>query len=229
VVTEVVVGCPSTDVDDHTPVPRDSGRTNLVIEDYPVRPQRWHARNLPVCPFGSLRAMVTEQTPERIINYAFLLGGVTALIFGAILLIRQEAALGVVALLLGLWWLIQGAFVLFSVLIDRSDAVWKIIVGVIGLTAGIVVLANPVQTGQFLGSALAIVLGVTGILIAIVAILGGFRGGGFASLLFGVVSGSIGLLLLLYPEGSFTTMVTIVGIILVVQGIVAIFLAGTSR
>jgi uncharacterized membrane protein HdeD (DUF308 family) len=173
--------------------------------------------------------MVTEQTPERIINYAFLLGGVTALIFGAILLIRQEAALGVVALLLGLWWLIQGAFVLFSVLIDRSDAVWKIIVGVIGLTAGIVVLANPVQTGQFLGSALAIVLGVTGILIAIVAILGGFRGGGFASLLFGVVSGSIGLLLLVYPEGSFTTMVTIVGIILVVQGIVAIFLAGTSR
>lgn len=173
--------------------------------------------------------MTIEQNPERIVNYAFLLGGITAFIFGAILLFRQDAAIGVVALLLGLWWLIQGAFLLFSVLIDRKDAFWKILVGLLGVSAGIVVLANPVQTGQLLGSALAIVLGVIGLLTGIVAMVGGFRGGGAASIAFGVVSAAISLLLLFYPEGSFSTMVTIIGIILMVQGVAAVYLAVATK
>lgn len=173
--------------------------------------------------------MTTEQSTDRIVNYAFLAGGITAFIFGAILTFRQDAAIGVVALLLGLWWLIQGAFLLFSVLIDRTDALWKVLLGLLGVTAGVVVLANPVQTGQLLGSALAIVLGVLGLLTGIIAIVGGFRGGGIASILFGVVSAAIGLLLLFYPEGSFSTMVTIIGIILMVEGVIAVFLAVTKK
>lgn len=173
--------------------------------------------------------MQTRYVTERTINYAFLLGGVTAFIFGVILLVRQDAAIGVVALLLGLWWLIQGAFIFFSVLINRQDLGWKIFLGLLGITAGIVVLANPVQTGQFLGSALAIVLGVIGVVTGIVAVIGGFRGGGMVSMVFGVVSGAIGLLLLFYPEGSFTTMVTIVGIMLMVQGIAAGLVAVTAK
>ncbi len=173
--------------------------------------------------------MTIEQTPDRIVNYAFLAGGLTALIFGAILTFRQDAAIGVVALLLGLWWLIQGAFMLFSVLIDRTDALWKILLGILGVAAGVVVLANPVQTGQLLGSALAIVLGVMGLLTGIIAIVGGFRGGGIASILFGVVSGAIGLLLLFFPSGSFDLMVTIIGIILMVEGVIAVVLAVTQK
>lgn len=173
--------------------------------------------------------MLSDQSPERIVNHAFLLGGVTAFIFGAILLFRQDAAVAVVALLLGLWWLIQGAFLVFSVLIDRRDMVWKLVLGLLGVTAGIVVLANPVQTGQFVGSAIAIVLGVIGLLTGIVAIVGGFRGGGLSSMLFGVISGAIGLLLLFYPEGAFRTMVTILAVILMVEGVAAAYLAITSR
>ena len=91
------------------------------------------------------------------------------------------------------------------------------------------VLANPVQSGEFLGTALAIVLGLIGVAVGIVAVIGGFRGGGFASILFGAVSGAIGLLILFYPESSFTTMVTIMGIIMMVEGFIAIFLALTRR
>ena len=53
--------------------------------------------------------MTVEETPERVINYAFLLGGLTAAIFGIVLLIRGEEALSLLVVLLGLWWLIQGA------------------------------------------------------------------------------------------------------------------------
>ena len=173
--------------------------------------------------------MTTEYPSDRLINYAFLLGGITALIFGAILLFRQEAAIGIVALLLGLWWLIQGAFLVFSVFIDSTDAWWKLILGLIGVTAGVVVLANPVQTGELLGSALALFLGIIGLLAGVVGVVGGLRGGGLGAVLFGIVSAAVGLLLIFYPQGSFTTMVTIIGIILIVDGIVGMFLAFTTR
>jgi uncharacterized membrane protein HdeD (DUF308 family) len=106
---------------------------------------------------------------------------------------------------------------------------WKLLLGVIGVSAGIVVLANPVQSGEFLGSALAIVLGVMGILTGVVGVAGGFRGGGLSAILFGVVSGAVGALLIFYPEGSFTTLVTVLGIILLVEGLVAVYLAISKR
>ena len=109
--------------------------------------------------------MTTESVPDRTINYAFLLGGLTALIFGIILLIRREEAIELLVILLGLWWLIQGAFMLFSVFIDREDWGWKILLGLLGLTAGVVVLANPIDSATFLGSTLAIILGVIGVII----------------------------------------------------------------
>jgi uncharacterized membrane protein HdeD (DUF308 family) len=173
--------------------------------------------------------MTTQYQPERIVNYAFLLGGLTALIFGVILLIRQDEALGVVALLLGLWWLIQGAFLVFSVFIDGTDAWWKLLVGLIGVTAGIVALSNPVQTGGLLGSTLAFVLGVLGVLSGIVSIIGGLRGGGFSAWAFGLVSVAVGILLMTYPQGSFTTLVTIVALILIAQGLAAVVLAIAAR
>jgi uncharacterized membrane protein HdeD (DUF308 family) len=173
--------------------------------------------------------MTTQYEPERIVDYAFLLGGVTALIFGVILLVRQDAAIAVVALLLGLWWLIQGAFLVFSVFLDSTDAWWKLLIGLIGVTAGIVVLANPVQTGELLGTTLAFVLGILGLLSGIVSIIGGLRGGGLSAWAFGLVSAAVGILLMVYPEGSFTTLVTILAIILIAQGLAAIAVALTAR
>ncbi len=173
--------------------------------------------------------MTTEATPDRLVNYAFLLGGVTALIFGVILLVRQDEAIGIVALLLGLWWLVQGAFLVFSVFIDSSDGWWKLLIGLIGVTAGIVVLANPVQAGEFLGTALAFVLGILGLLAGILSIIGGIRGGGMGAWVFGLVSGGIGILLLVYPQGSFTTLVTILALILIAQGLASIVLAIAAK
>jgi uncharacterized membrane protein HdeD (DUF308 family) len=173
--------------------------------------------------------MTSENSMERTVDYAFLLGGITAFIFGLILVIRQDAAIGIVALLIGLWWLIQGAFLVFSVFIDRTDMWWKLIIGLIGVSAGLVVLANPVQTGTFLGSALAVVLGILGIIAGVVAVVGGFRGGGFGAILFGAVTIIIGFLILFYPQDSFTVFVTILGIILMIEGVAAAVLAIVAR
>ena len=159
--------------------------------------------------------MTTEAATDRTINYAFLLGGLTAAIFGIILLIRQEEALTLMIVLLGLWWMIQGAFMLFSVFIDREDWVWKVLLGVLGLVAGIIVMQNPDDAVTFLGSALAIVLGIIGVIIGIMAIIGSFRGGGFGALMFGVVSGAIGLLFIFNDLFSAGLLVTLFAILLV--------------
>jgi uncharacterized membrane protein HdeD (DUF308 family) len=169
--------------------------------------------------------MTTEQMPEKVINYAFLLGGLTAAIFGIFLLIRTEEAFGILAILLGLWWLIHGAFMVFSVFIEREDAGWKLAIGALGLAAGVVVLADPVGAAEFLGSTLAIILGVIGLLIALAAVWGYFRGGGIPSLVFGLVSGAIALLVILNPSESATVMVTLFSVLLLVEGVSGIYLA----
>ncbi|MCZ6518814.1 MAG: DUF308 domain-containing protein [Actinobacteria bacterium] len=169
--------------------------------------------------------MTIETAPERTINYAFLLGGLTALVFGIILLVRREEAIELLVILLGLWWLIQGAFMLFSVFIDREDWGWKVFLGLLGLTAGVVVLANPINSATFLGSTLAIVLGVIGVIIGVSAVFGSFRGGGLGALVFGVVSGLIGLLFLFNPSSSASLMVTLFAILLIIDGVGSVVLA----
>jgi uncharacterized membrane protein HdeD (DUF308 family) len=169
--------------------------------------------------------MTSVSSSDRTINYAFLLGGVTATVFGIIFLIRREEALGLIMVLLGLWWLIQGAFMVFSVFVDRRDMGWKIFVGVLGLIAGFYVLANPVESAQVLGSTIAIIFGALGILIGAVAVFGSFRGGGIGALVFGIVSILIGLLFVLNPLTTASVTVTVLAILLLIDGITAIFLA----
>lgn len=169
--------------------------------------------------------MTVESSPDRVINYAFLLGGLTAAIFGIIFLIRQDEALSLVIILLGLWWLIQGAFLLFSVFIDSTDWFWKGLLGVLGLAAGIIVLANPDSAADFLGGAFAVILGIIGVIIGISAIFGMFRGGGIGALVFGLVSAAIGLLFIFNSQFSFDLLVTLFGILLLIDGVSGIWLA----
>jgi uncharacterized membrane protein HdeD (DUF308 family) len=169
--------------------------------------------------------MTIEAGTDRTINYAFLLGGLTAAIFGIILLIRREEALELMIVLLGLWWLIQGAFMLFSVFVDREDWVWKVILGVLGLVAGVIVMQNPDTAVIFLASAFAIVLGIIGVVIGIMSVIGSFRGGGFGALMFGVVSGAIGLLFIFNSLFSASVLVTLFAILLLIDGLAAIWLA----
>lgn len=173
--------------------------------------------------------MTTEQMPDKAINYAFLLGGLTAAVFGIFLLIKTKEAFGILAVLLGLWWLIHGAFMVFSVFVEREDVGWKLAIGALGLAAGTVVLSDPVGAAEFLGSTLAVILGIIGLLIAAAAIWGYFRGGGFPSLIFGLVSGAIALLVIINPSESATVIVTLFAVLLLVDGVSGIYLALKMR
>jgi uncharacterized membrane protein HdeD (DUF308 family) len=169
--------------------------------------------------------MATVSPPDTTLNYAFLLGGVTAAIFGIILLVRQEEALALLMVVLGLWWLIQGAFMLFAVFVDRTDMGWKIAIGALGVVAGVLVLTNPGDAADAFQGAIGVFLGVIGILVGISALVGSFRGAGLGAGIFGVVSILIGLLILFNAQFSTSLLISLFGILLLIDGAVAIYVA----
>lgn len=173
--------------------------------------------------------MIEEIGPDRTLDRAFLIGGLVAMIFGVILLFAGGEPVGLMVLLLGLWWLIQGAALVFAALTHRDDMSWKIGLGLIGACAGFLVLAKPVEAGEFVGTGFAFTLGALGLLASVTATAGGFRSGGFSAMLFGVVSGALGLAVMLSPADSFAALVIIGAVIFVAQGPAALYLyfAGT--
>ncbi len=168
--------------------------------------------------------MPEETGADRTLDQAFLIGGLVAMAFGVMLLVGEGRPVGLMVLLLGLWWLIQGAALVFTALIHRNDMSWKIGLGLIGACAGIVVLANPVEAGEFLGTGFAFMLGALGLVAGITGTAGGFRSGGFPAMLFGVISGALGLAVMLAPADSFAVLVIIVAVIFVAQGLAALYL-----
>jgi uncharacterized membrane protein HdeD (DUF308 family) len=167
--------------------------------------------------------MATTTTPDRSLNYAFLLGGLTGVIFGIILLVRQEEALSLLAVLIGLWWLIHGAFMVFTVFIDRTDWGWKLAIGVLGMIAGILVLSNPTEAVVLFQGLFGVYLGILGMLIGIAGFVGAFRGGGIGAGVFGAVSFLIGVLIIFNAEFTTTLLITLFGALLLINGVVAIY------
>ncbi len=173
--------------------------------------------------------MTTESAITRNLNYAYLYGGITAAVFGIVLLIKREEAVGLIMVLLGLWWLVYGAFMLFSVFIDRAEGGWHLFLGALGVGAGLVTLSQPVETAQVLGAGIALVLGALGLVIGVGAIWGAFQGGGLGALVFGVVSAIIGLIFIFNPMSSASATVTLLAILLLINGLVGIYIAITKK
>jgi uncharacterized membrane protein HdeD (DUF308 family) len=169
--------------------------------------------------------METVSPPDRTINYAFLMGGITAVIFGLILLFRQEEALSLLMVILGLWWLIHGVFMVFAVFVDRTDVWWKLALGLLGIVAGILVLANPGDAADAFQGVVGIFLGVIGVLVGVSALVGSFRGAGFGAAIFGIVSILIGVLILFSAEFSTSLLITLFAVLLLIDGVVAVYMA----
>jgi uncharacterized membrane protein HdeD (DUF308 family) len=173
--------------------------------------------------------MATTATPDRAVNYAFLLGGLTGVIFGIILLVRQDEALSLLAVIIGLWWLIHGAFLVFSVFIDSTDWGWKLAIGVLGMIAGILVLSNPAGAVILFEGLFGVYLGILGIMIGIAGFVGAFRGGGLGAGVFGAVSFLMGVLILFNAEFTTTLLITLFGALLLINGVVSIYMGLKTR
>lgn len=165
---------------------------------------------------------------DKASRQSLLLGGIASLIFGIILLSWPGATLEVIMLLVGLWWLIQGIFMIFGIFIDRSGWVWKLIGGIIGVLAGILVLQHPYQAAVIVPATLALLLGILGLSMGIIMVIAAFSGDGWGTGILGIVSILVGLLFIFNVWVGAAALVWAVGILMIASGIAGLYWAYKS-
>jgi uncharacterized membrane protein HdeD (DUF308 family) len=170
--------------------------------------------------------MVAATSPKSDVWWIFLLEGIAAIIFGILLLTQPAATLVALVIFLGFYWLFVGVLELVRVFVDRSVPwFWSLLIGVLGIVAGLIVLKHPLFAAVVLPTAIVVWLGVLGLVIGVFAIIGGFTGGGIGSFIFGVINFIIGLILLGSPMVAALAVPLVFGILLIVEGIALLFWA----
>src|SRR5262249_47503164 len=152
--------------------------------------------------------------------WIFLLQGIAGIILGLMLITAPGATLLVIVTFLGFYWLIEGILSLVHVFVDRSIPwIWSLIVGIVGIAAGILVVRHPLLAALTVPTVIVIILGVQGLIMGVFEIIGGFQGGGVGSFILGVINILIGLLLLSSPAAAALAVPLVFGVILLIEGV----------
>jgi uncharacterized membrane protein HdeD (DUF308 family) len=159
-------------------------------------------------------------TQQSSIWWLFLLQGIAGIALGLLLITNPGATLIVLMTFLGFYWLIEGILSLVHVFVDRSVPwIWSLLIGIVGIAAGILVLRHPLLAALTVPTVLVIILGVQGLVMGVLEIIGGFSGGGIGSFILGVINVLIGLLLLGSPVAAAVAVPLVFGILLLVEGV----------
>ncbi len=169
---------------------------------------------------------ITVPARQSNIWWVFLLQGIAGILLGLMLLTDPGATLVVLVTFLGFYWLFSGIMALVRMFVDQTVPwVWSLLIGVVGIFAGLVVLHHPLLAALTVPAVIVIVLGAQGLVMGVLDVIGGFTGGGFGSFLLGVVNFVIGVLLLGAPFTAALAVPLVFGVLLLVQGIALIVLA----
>ena len=171
------------------------------------------------------KEMVDTDYIDNINSHSLLLGGIASIIFGTLLLSWPGATLSVIMLLVGLWWLVQGIAMIFGIFIDRTSWGWKLIGGIIGILAGILVLQHPLQAAVIVPATLALILGILGMSMGIIAVIAAFAGDGWGTGILGVISILIGLLFIFNAWVGGMVLVWATAMLMILSGVAGIYWA----
>jgi uncharacterized membrane protein HdeD (DUF308 family) len=155
--------------------------------------------------------------------------GIAALIFGMAFLAWPYLTLLMVVTFVGAYWFITGIFSLLSLIMDRSNMGWKILIGILGVIAGMVILMYPFMSTLLVPAMLVIFIGVWGLMIGAVHLAHAFSIKDWSSGLLGLLAVIFGILILVHPFITVALLPFIFGGIGVVGGIIAIIMSFSFR
>lgn len=126
--------------------------------------------------------------------------------------------------LLGIYWIISGIMDLVHMFSDHTAWGWKLFMGLISIIAGSYILMYPIAAAVVLPQVFVLILGIWGLTYGIIGIVMAFRGGGWGLGILGVVSTIFGLILIVNysAPGMGLTMLWVAAIWAVVGGILMI-------
>jgi uncharacterized membrane protein HdeD (DUF308 family) len=166
--------------------------------------------------------MTTDTMEKQELWWIPLLSGIASVIIGLLLLFVREEFLSLLMILLGLYWLVYGIFYLVSIFIDSSRWGLKLIIGILGIVAGVIVIQHPIWASAVVPATLAIILGIEGLIIGVVAIILAFQEKSWGAGILGLLSIVLGLLFLFNAAIAGNLLVILAGIFMLLAGIVAI-------
>ena len=151
--------------------------------------------------------------------------GIVALITGGLLLVSPERTAAVLVMFLGIFWLVSGIIEIVSIFSDKSKWGLKLVVGLLGIVAGILTLRHPLWSTALVATTLIVILGLYGLFVGASMLVRAFKGDGWGVGIMGVVAILIGIFLLANRLIGIQLTVTFIGLVLVVGGIAAIVMS----
>ena len=167
-------------------------------------------------------AVETQMEQASVPWWLVLLEGIAAVILGILLISKPSMTTLILIQFLGIYWLIKGIFSIVSIFIDSSGWGWKLLVGVLGIVAGILVIQHPLWSTAIVVKTVVIVIAIQAIIIGIIEIIQAFQGGGLGIGLLGALSMVLGIILLVHRGEASWALPLVAGIFLIIGGIVAV-------
>lgn len=175
-------------------------------------------------------APLHPQHAKAKIWWLFWLHGMAAIVVGLMLLTAPGATTVALVSLLGLYWLVMGILALVRVFVDQSVPwFWSLLVGVVGILAGIVVARHLLLVALTVPTAIIIVLGAQGLIMGAIETVSGFMGGGIGSFILGAIYLLVGLFLLGSPIAGVIAAPLVFGVLLLAQGVALTVFAFYAR
>ncbi len=168
-------------------------------------------------------------TSEQVPWWLVLIEGFALLLLGVMLLMNTGEAAIVIVMFVGIYWLIAGIFRIIHIFIDATLWGWNLLVGMIGIAAGILVVQYPLWSTGVIGNTIIIIMGIMGILFGLGNIIGGIQGKSWGAVILGVFSLIIGLALLANIWLFTFSLPYALGIIAIIGGVSAIISAVQLR
>ena len=174
---------------------------------------------------------ITEKAVKGL-RLAFAISGVAALVLGIILLLWPTKTLAVVAVILGINFLITGgikvAVGIFSHSLSAGMRILDVLLGLFVMVAGIIALRNSAATGELLLVFTVIMIGIGWIIEGIIAMAEAGKGPTRTwAIVFGAISVVAGITVLAVPVWTAQWLLLITAIMLIILGVVGLVRAFT--
>jgi len=161
--------------------------------------------------------------------WLYIAQGIALLLLGALALSAPGATLVVLVQLTGIYWLVSGIVTLVGLVGDRTAWGWKLFAGIIGVLAGIAIIAHPLWASVLVPTTLVLVIGIFGIVNGAMMIFASFGQRRWTGVILGIFSVFLGLVLVANPVIGAATLPLVIGLFALVGGIASIVMALYER
>ena len=163
--------------------------------------------------------------------WILLIQGIAAIVLGALLLINPVTTLIAMAWVLGIFWLVGGVMDVVGAFTGRTPQrvwYWDLLAGALGIVAGLILITQPLFGAAAIPFIMTLLLGVSAVLSGVFKIIGAIAvrkqiEGEFWMIIWGAIMVLLGLWVLFNLGSATIAYVFVMGIMMIVGGVFAIF------